>query len=122
MDGFDGILTIAEFQKHIQFEVKRVYFIHNLINHENVIRGKHAHKKTEQGLFCIHGNCDVLIDDGENQQIINLNKANEGLFIGTKLWHTMSNFKSNCILVVFASEVYEESDYIRNYESFLNYI
>jgi len=122
LDGFDGILSIAEIQRDIPFEVRRVYYIYNLIKHKDVMRGKHAHKKLEQMLFCVNGSCVIELDDGENKQEILLNSPNVGIYVGTKLWHTMKNFQNNCILLVLASDVYKESDYIRDYEEFVKYI
>jgi len=121
IDGFDGTLSIAEGNKHIPFGIKRVYYIYNLINDESVIRGKHAHKKTEQVIFCINGSCNIQLDDGINKQEIIINSPNNGIYLGKKLWHTLYNFQNNCILLVFASELFEESDYIRDYKYFLEY-
>lgn len=122
VDGFDGLLGIIENNKQIPFEIKRVYFIHNLINHEKVIRGKHAHKKLEQALFCINGSCTILVDDGENQKEVELSNSHQGLYLGPSLWHEMKNFQNNCILLVCASDFFSESDYIRNYQDFVEFI
>lgn len=120
-DGIDGTISVAENMKHIPFEIKRVYYIYNLLNRE-AIRGKHAHKKLQQALFCINGSCEIGLDDGSNQQNILLNTPDKGIFLGNELWHTMKNFHANCTLLVLASELYNETDYIRNYEEFLKYI
>lgn len=122
VDGFDGILSIAEAHKHIPFDIKRVYYIHNLIKHEHVVRGKHAHKRLQQALFCINGSCDITLDDGVQQQVIHLEHQDTGIYLGPKLWHTMSNFNNNCILLVLASDWYDEADYIREYGQFLAYV
>jgi dTDP-4-dehydrorhamnose 3,5-epimerase-like enzyme len=121
-DGYDGILCIAESSKHIPFDIKRVYYIYNLMNHQDVMRGKHAHKKLKQVLFCISGSCAVELDDGKNKQKIILDQPHQGIYLGNNLWHTMSEFTNNCILLVMASDVYDESDYIRDYQEFLNHI
>ncbi|MBN1981635.1 MAG: FdtA/QdtA family cupin domain-containing protein [Chitinivibrionales bacterium] len=118
-DGYDGIICVAQQLIEIPFDIKRVYFIYNLIKHEQVCRGKHAHKTLQQVLFCIHGSCTVSLDDGANQQDIELIAPNTGIYLGTRLWHTMFNFTNNCILLVFASDFYSELDYIRNYDEFL---
>jgi dTDP-4-dehydrorhamnose 3,5-epimerase-like enzyme len=120
-DGIDGTIAVAENFKHIPFEIKRVYYIYNLDN-ANAIRGKHAHKELEQVLFCINGKCEIGLDDGENQQGVILDKPHIGLYLGVKLWHTMKKFSDNCILLVLASDVYKESDYIRNYVEFKEYM
>lgn len=120
-DGIDGSISVAENFNHIPFAVKRVYYIYNLINHD-AIRGKHAHKKLEQVLFCINGSCDIGLDDGTLSQDITLNTPNTGIYLGVELWHTMKNFSDNCILLVLASDFYKKEDYIRDYDEFKNYI
>lgn len=118
-DGIDGTISVAESQ--IPFKIKRVYYIYNL-NIQNAIRGKHAHKMLEQVIFCINGSCEMKLDDGRRQQSVVLNKANTGLYLGIDLWHIMNHFSSNCILLVLASDIYRESDYIRDYDTFIRYI
>ncbi|MFH1822296.1 MAG: FdtA/QdtA family cupin domain-containing protein, partial [Patescibacteria group bacterium] len=86
------------------------------------VRGKHAHKNLEQVIFCIQGSFSLYLDDGSVQQIIILNKPGVGVFLGKRLWHKMSNFSDHCVLLIFASDYYNESDYIRNYQEFKNYI
>lgn len=120
-DGIDGSISVAENFNHIPFAVKRVYYIYNLINHD-AIRGKHAHKKLEQVLFCINGSCDIGLDDGTFRQDITLHTPNTGIYLGVELWHTMKNFSDNCILLVLASDFYKKEDYIRDYDEFKNYI
>ncbi len=120
-DGIDGSISVAENFNHIPFAVKRVYYIYNLIN-QKAIRGKHAHKKLEQVLFCINGSCEIGLDDGTNSQDITLDTPNTGIYLGVELWHTMKNFSNNCILLVLASDVYKKDDYIRDYDEFKKYI
>lgn len=120
-DGIDGTISIAENFSHIPFAIKRVYYIYELTN-KDAIRGKHAHKQLEQVLFCVNGSCEIELDDGKNRQSILLDKPNIGIYLGIELWHTMKKFSDNCILLVMASDVYKESDYIRNYEDFIKYI
>jgi dTDP-4-dehydrorhamnose 3,5-epimerase-like enzyme len=121
-DGLDGWLGILENNKHVPFDIKRVYFIYNLINHEDAVRGKHAHKKLKQALFCISGSCDIIVDDGERQEKVSLNKTHTGLYLGPSLWHEMKNFQNNCIILVLASDFYVEEDYIRDYQKFIAHI
>lgn len=120
-DDSDGILTVAEGVKDIPFDIKRVYYITNLENFISV-RGKHAHKELEQVIFCVNGSFCLNLDDGTTRQAILMNKLNRGVILGRELWHEMTDFTSGCILLVFASDYYEESDYIRDYNQFLNYI
>jgi len=120
-DGIDGTISVAEYSDHIPFLIKRVYYIYNLIK-EGAIRGKHAHKELEQVFFCARGSCDVELDDGANKQIIHLTKPNVGIYLGSELWVTFHKFSMDCFLLVLASDIYRESDYIRNYEEFLSYL
>lgn len=121
-DGFDGTISVAEEFRDIPFKMKRAYYIYNLMNHEHVIRGKHAHKTLHQVLFCINGSCSVILDDGTNRQEVELNDPNVGVHIGPRLWHIMHSFRNNCILLVIASDIFREEDYIRDYDDFLRYI
>jgi dTDP-4-dehydrorhamnose 3,5-epimerase-like enzyme len=121
VDGIDGTIAVAENCKQIPFEIQRAYYIYNLGN-PKAVRGKHAHKKLEQVLFCINGTCEIGLDDGENQQAVSLDKPDIGIYLGVELWHTMKNFSDNCILLVLASDVYNERDYIRCYDEFTDYI
>jgi hypothetical protein len=120
-DGFDGIISVADEMKNIPFAIKRVYYIYNLINHEMVMRGKHAHKSLEQVLFCVNGGCSVLLDDGVNKQEIDLTRPDVGVYVGPGVWHIMRHFINNPILVVVASDYFNEADYIRNYNDFLTF-
>jgi dTDP-4-dehydrorhamnose 3,5-epimerase-like enzyme len=120
-DGIDGIISVAENQKHIPFDIKRVYYIYNL-NNPAAVRGKHAHKELEQVLFCISGSCTIGLDDGTHTQTIRLDQPHVGVYLGKGLWHTMQDFSRDCIMLVLASDVYNEKDYIRDYETFKQYI
>lgn len=118
VDENDGVLSVAEYDKEISFNIKRVYFIYGLTN-PKALRGFHAHKKLEQAIFCINGSFKLMVDDGENKQYVYLNNPNHGIYIGTELWHKMFEFSTDCIIVVLASDFYEESDYIRDYDDFI---
>jgi hypothetical protein len=120
-DGIDGTLSIAEYDTNIPFPIKRVYYIYDLEN-SSAIRGKHAHRQLQQVIFCLNGSFILGLDDGENKEEILMNQRNVGVFLGNALWHTMSSFSANCILMVLASDKYEESDYIRDYNDFLNFV
>jgi len=88
----------------------------------DVVRGKHAHKKLQQILFCIHGSCKLRLDDGLSKEEIDLNNPNEGILITNNMWREMYDFSSDAVLLVLASELYDESDYIRDYDEFLKYV
>lgn len=113
-----GSLAFIESMRDIPFEIKRVYYIYDVA--EGARRGLHAHKKLEQYLICIHGNCTILLDDGTEQQETILSDPSEGLYVGPGLWREMYNFSPGAVLLVLASDYYDESDYIREYSAFLN--
>lgn len=117
-DARDGNLVILEALRDIPFEAKRIYYITNLENSVSV-RGRHAHRNLEQIIFCIQGSFTLGLDDGFKQQRILMNRVNIGIRLGQMLWHTMEDFSNGCVLLVVASDYYDEHDYIRNYDEFL---
>lgn len=121
VDGKDGIISVAEAMRDIPFDIKRTYYIYNLKSNQS-IRGKHAHKQLEQVLFCINGSFELLVDDGKRRKSLILDTPNKGVYLGKMLWHEMKGFENNCILLVLASDYYKETDYIRNYDTFLSII
>ena len=115
-----GQLVALEEFKDIPFEIKRVYYMYDTI--EGVRRGFHAHKSLEQILVCIHGSCKIKLDNGTEQKVVNLEKPYEGLYISNDMWREMYDFSDDAVLMVLASELYDESDYIRDYNEFLNMV
>ena len=116
----NGSLIALEENKNIPFDIKRVYYIFD--NKKGVRRGFHAHKNLEQVLICVNGSCEILLDDGKEKSIIKLENRNEGLFIEKLVWREMFNFSADCVLMVLASDYYDEKDYIRDYNEFKNYL
>ncbi len=114
-----GTLIVAETQKNIPFDIKRIYYILDV--NPSVSRGFHAHKKLFQIAFCIKGSFKMLMDDGSNKQEVYIGKSNKGLMIPPMIWHEMHDFSEDCVLLVLASEHYDENDYIRDYEKFKSY-
>lgn len=114
-----GNITIVEGKKNVPFDVKRIYYLYDIPSGE--IRGGHAHKELHQLLVCISGSFNVLLDDGINKKIINLNRPDYGLLIVPGIWRELMEFSSGAICLVLASLKYEESDYWRNYTDFKNY-
>lgn len=112
-------LSFFESNNEVPFDIKRVYYIYDLKNNWN-IRWEHAHFDTEQVLFCISGSVKIWFDDWDKKQIIELNEPNKWVFIPKMVWHFMQDFSDNCIILVVASDIYKESDYIRDYEKFIN--
>ena len=115
-----GQLVVIEELKTIPFQIKRVYYMYDTAT--DAVRGKHAHKSLQQVLFCIHGSCKVLLDNGTEKETVVLDKPNEGIYISNNMWREMYDFSDDAVLMVLASEYYEESDYIRDYDVFLSYV
>lgn len=113
----DGSLVALENSKEIPFDVKRVYYIWG--TKRDVIRGKHAHRKLEQVIICMSGNCDFILDNGTEKETIHLDNPSKGLLIRHNIWREFTNFSPDCVIMVLASERYDESDYIRDYQTFL---
>lgn len=116
-DLHDGDLFVAELEKNIPFVIKRFFFV-NIPKRKDVVRGFHAHKHFQQAIFCLNGSFVLHLDDGKKQQDIVMNDPSRGVLMGTKLWHTMTKFSYPCTLLVLSSHVYDEADYIRNYDEF----
>jgi UDP-2-acetamido-3-amino-2,3-dideoxy-glucuronate N-acetyltransferase len=111
-----GNLSAIE-KKDIPFTPKRFFWVYDVPNKE--IRGEHAHKTQEQFLVCVKGSVMVLVDDGHNRDEFLLDKPNLGLYIPPMLWAAEYKYSPDAVLLVFASDVYDPDDYIRNYDEFL---
>lgn len=112
-----GSLISLEFNKNLPFEIKRVYYIYGTA--QGVRRGQHAHKSLEQLVVCTSGSCKFLIDDGNKKEVIELSRPDAGLYLGKFLWREMFDLSPDCVLMVLASEYYDEKEYIRDYDKFL---
>ncbi len=115
-----GSLFFGEFGKQIPFEVKRFFSIYNVLSGES--RGNHAHKECKQSIMCFSGKVDIVCDNGITRAKYHLNKKNKCINLESKIWTSLYNFSDDAVVVVFASDYYEEADYLRDYEDFLNYI
>ena len=115
-----GQLIALEANKDIPFEIKRVYYMYD--TGEGIHRGFHAHKSLRQVLICIHGSCKVLVDNGKEKKIVPLEKPYEGLYVDNNIWREMYDFSRDAVLMILASEYYDEDDYIRDYDDFLKFI
>jgi len=115
-----GSLVIIEGPSLIPFEVKRIFFVVNVPF--NIVRGGHAHKTLRQLMFCPSGSCDFNLDDGFNKTALQLNDPTKGLYCKPGLWSEFTNFSPDCVVMVLASDIYDEADYIRDYDEFLNYV
>ena len=112
-----GSLIAIEQGYNAPFEIKRVYYIFH--TKEGVERGFHAHINLKQIAIVVKGSCTFVLDNGTKREEITLDNPNQGLFIEGLIWREMKDFSSDCVLVVLASEHYDESDYIRDYDKFL---
>jgi len=113
-----GKLSVIE-KSIIPFEIKRVYYLYDVPS--DAYRGGHAHKNLNQFMIALSGSFEVKIDDGSNHKKIMLNKPNQGLLIPSGIWREMDNFSAGAVCLVLASEFFDESDYFRDYNSFIDY-
>lgn len=116
-----GDLGVGEVKKNIPFEIKKFYFINNVVDPET-IRGRHAHKNLKQVLFCMSGSFELHLDDGYNKQKILMDDPSLGIILGAKIWRVMKKFSQDCAILVVADNYYRKNDYIRDYEEFLRYV
>ncbi|HEX5670979.1 MAG TPA: FdtA/QdtA family cupin domain-containing protein [Sulfuricurvum sp.] len=115
-----GSLIALEENHNVPFDVKRVYYIFG--TKTGVRRGYHAHKHLKQFAICVSGSCMFMLDDGTQKKHIELNSPTQGLLIEGLLWREMYDFSSDCVLMVLASELYDENDYIRDYDEFIKMV
>jgi dTDP-4-dehydrorhamnose 3,5-epimerase-like enzyme len=112
-----GMLVALEEIKNVPFEIKRVYYMFG--TQAEIRRGYHAHKQLRQLAIPINGSCKILLDDGKEKVDLLLDNPALGLLIEPSIWHEMYDYSSDCILLVLASDVYDENDYIRRYDEFI---
>lgn len=112
-----GNLTFIEGNRHIPFEIRRVFYLYDVPTGAD--RGAHAHKKLHQFLICLSGSFDVSLDDGVQKKVVHLNRPWKGLHIPPMIWAAEINFDPGSICLVFASDMYDESDYFRDYGVYL---
>lgn len=115
-----GSLVALEANKSVPFDIKRVYYIFG--TKEGVSRGFHAHRNLKQVAVCVTGSCRFVLDNGKKKEEVVLDDATKGLLIKNLTWREMYDFSPDCVLMVLASEYYNESDYIRDYDDFLGVV
>lgn len=113
-----GNLTFIEGQNHIPFDIQRVYYLYDVPG--GAERGGHAHKDLHQLIIAMSGSFDVVLNDGNTQKRIHLNRSYTGLYVCPMIWRELDNFSSGSVCMVLASNKYDESDYYRNYQEFIN--
>lgn len=112
-----GNLSFLEGEKNIPFDIKRVYWIYDVPGGET--RGGHAYKTLNEFIIAISGSFDVVLDDGKTKSTHHLNRSYYGLYVPNMIWRTLENFSTNSLCLVMASDHYKESDYLRDYKTFL---
>ena len=112
-----GNLTFVEGGRHIPFEIRRVYYLYDVPG--GAERGGHCHKELEQVLIAMSGSFDVLLDDGRERARHHLNRSYYGLYIAPMVWRELDNFSSGSVCLALASAPYDEADYYRDYQTFL---
>ena len=112
-----GNLTFVEGGQHVPFQIQRVYYLYDVPG--GAERGGHAHKDLHQLIIAMSGSFDVILDDGKNKKRIHLNRSYSGLYVCPMIWRELDNFSSGSVCLVLASNIYEESDYYRDYAQFM---
>ncbi len=112
-----GNLTFVESERHIPFDIKRIYYLYDVPG--GAERGGHGHINLQQFIVAMSGSFDVILDDGVNQKRIHMNRSYYGLYVCPMMWRDITNISSGAVCLVLASEYYDEVDYLRNYDEFL---
>ncbi|MDH3326301.1 MAG: FdtA/QdtA family cupin domain-containing protein [Gammaproteobacteria bacterium] len=115
-----GNLTFIEEMRHIPFDIRRVYYTYDVPGGAD--RGGHAHKALHQLIIAMSGSFDVKLDDGRNKKKFHLNRSYQGLYVCPMMWRDLDNFSSGSVCMVLASNLYEASDYYRDYEEFISVV
>jgi dTDP-4-dehydrorhamnose 3,5-epimerase-like enzyme len=112
-----GKLTFIEGSRHIPFDIRRAYYLYDVPG--GAERGGHAHKALEEFIVAMSGSFDVVLNDGKEKKRFHLNRSYFGLYIRPMVWRELDNFSSGSVCMVLASNLYDESDYYRDYEEYL---
>jgi hypothetical protein len=115
-----GNLTFVESERHIPFEIKRIFYLYDVPGGE--ARAGHALKECHQFIIAISGSFDLILDDGTRRKRFNLNRPNYGLYVPPLIWREIDNFSTNSVCLVIASKFYDEADYFREYREFIKVI
>lgn len=118
ISDFRGNLTFVECGRHIPFEIQRVYYLYDIP--AGASRAAHAHKNLHQLMVAVSGSFEATLCDGHNTKVFTLNRPYQGLYIPPMMWRDLNNFSSGAVCMVFASDYYDESDYIRSYDEFIH--
>jgi dTDP-4-dehydrorhamnose 3,5-epimerase-like enzyme len=113
-----GNLTFVESGRHIPFDIRRVYYVYDIPGGSE--RGGHAHRTLHELIVAVSGSFDIHLDDGHSKKTVHMDRCYSGLYIRPMIWHQTYNFSSGAVCMVLASEYYDESDYYRDYERYVN--
>jgi len=113
-----GNLSFIEEDKQIPFEIKRTYWIYDVPGGES--RGSHAFKQTQELIVALSGSFDLVLHDGKTESRFHLNRSYYGIYVPQMIWREMENFSTNSLALILASTEYNEADYIRNFDVFIN--
>ena len=113
-----GNLTFIEANRHIPFDIRRVYYLYDVPGGSE--RGGHAHKALHQLIIAISGSFDICLDDGDAKKTMQMNRSYNGLYVCPMIWREIDNFSSGAVCMVLASDYYDEQDYYRDYSAFIN--
>lgn len=117
VDDVRGLLSFGEIERHLPFAIKRYFLVFGVSSQH--IRGEHAHKTLHQFLVCVHGHCNLLVDDGNHRQEFVLNSPSLGVHVPPMVWAAQYKYSADAVLLVLASDTYNAADYIRDYNEFL---
>ena len=120
VSNVSGNLSIIESGIDLPFEIKRIYYIWN--THNGLPRGSHAHKELHQAFIAVNGSCELVFKDSIEEQRFLMNDASKCLVVSPGYWRDIENFSEDCVLMVLASDHYDENDYIRDYEEYCRYV
>jgi len=112
-----GNLSVAEFGKHFDFKIERMFYLSNIGQNEQ--RGNHAHEKLNQFILCVSGSFDIELDNGKLKKTFTMSNNGIGLFVNGLVWRTMDNFTSDAVMVVLCDRIYSNDVVIRDYKEFL---
>lgn len=113
-----GNLTFVEANRHVPFEIRRVYYLYDVPG--GAERGGHGHKALHQLIIAMSGSFDIHLDDGYAKKTIHMNRSYNGLYVCPMIWREIDNFSSGAVCMVLASDYYDEQDYYRDYSAFIN--
>jgi dTDP-4-dehydrorhamnose 3,5-epimerase-like enzyme len=117
-DARGDLVAIEDFD--VGFDIKRVYYL--IGTQGDATRGFHAHLQLQQIVVAVAGSCEFVLDDGKTRRSVSLDRPTKGLFVGPRIWREMHSFSQDCVLLVIASQNYDEKDYIRDYDQFLKLV